>query len=82
MDNLFSTHPSTQNRVRELQRLAGEAGSRGGPAAAPVNSSGGSRGPWGGTQRGPWGEYAQGDSEGDPGTDRALRITKGPIQFC
>ncbi|MBN9594740.1 MAG: zinc metalloprotease HtpX [Afipia sp.] len=55
MDNLFSTHPSTQNRVRELQRLAGEAGSRGGPAAAPVNSSGGSRGPWGGTQRGPWG---------------------------
>ncbi|MBR2119795.1 MAG: zinc metalloprotease HtpX, partial [Afipia sp.] len=26
MDNLFSTHPSTENRVRELQRLAGELG--------------------------------------------------------
>lgn len=29
MDNLFSTHPSTENRVRELQRLAGELGRAG-----------------------------------------------------
>jgi heat shock protein HtpX len=55
MDNLFSTHPSTQNRVHALQRLAGELGSRGGPAAAPANTAGGLRGPWGGKQRGPWG---------------------------
>ena len=55
MDNLFSTHPSTQNRVNELQRLAGEMGSRGGPAMFPAHSSASPRGPWGGKQRGPWG---------------------------
>jgi heat shock protein HtpX len=55
MDNLFSTHPSTQNRVNELQRLAGEMGSRGGPAMSPAHSSASPRGPWGGKQRGPWG---------------------------
>ncbi len=47
MDNLFSTHPSTENRVRELQRLAGELGPRGNFAAAPANASGRPRGPWG-----------------------------------
>lgn len=48
MDNLFSTHPSTENRVRELQRLAGELGPRGNFATAPANASGGRpRGPWG-----------------------------------
>lgn len=54
MDNLFSTHPSTENRVRELQRLAGEIGGRGDVAAAPVRPVRGARGPWNG-QRGPWG---------------------------
>lgn len=39
MDNLFSTHPSTENRVRELQRLAGELGPRGRFATAPTASS-------------------------------------------
>jgi len=47
MDNLFSTHPSTENRVRELQRLAGELGPRGNFAAALANASGRPRGPWG-----------------------------------
>ena len=47
MDNLFSTHPSTENRVRELQRLAGELGPRGNFATAPANASGRPRGPWG-----------------------------------
>ena len=28
MDNLFSTHPSTENRIAELQRLAAELGIR------------------------------------------------------
>lgn len=53
MDNLFSTHPSTENRVRELQRLAGEFGSRGGFASAPA-APGPSNSPWG-RARGPWG---------------------------
>jgi heat shock protein HtpX len=26
MDGLFSTHPSTENRVRRLREIAGEAG--------------------------------------------------------
>ena len=54
MDNLFSTHPSTENRVHELQRLAGELGPRGGLATAPATASSNSREPWG-RQRGPWG---------------------------
>ena len=32
MDNLFSTHPSTENRIAALQRLAAELGSQGGAA--------------------------------------------------
>jgi heat shock protein HtpX len=49
MDNLFSTHPNTENRIAELQRIAGEIGSPG-PAMAA--------GPWGNTPdrpTGPWG---------------------------
>jgi heat shock protein HtpX len=47
MDNLFSTHPSTENRVRELQRLAGELQPRGGFATARANVNSRPRGPWG-----------------------------------
>jgi heat shock protein HtpX len=54
MDNLFSTHPNTENRIAELEKLAREMG---------VSSSGGyareAPGPWGGVAedrpRGPWG---------------------------
>ena len=57
MDNLFATHPSTENRVAALQQLAAELGSQG--AAAPVSNRRTSppRGPWGGgaARRGPWG---------------------------
>lgn len=52
MDNLFSTHPATQNRIAALQRLAGQIGSSGAAAThAPA------RGPWNGASRprGPWG---------------------------
>ena len=57
MDNLFSTHPNTENRIAALQALAGS-----GAGAAPVRGQGGFLGgapssPWGGggPRRGPWG---------------------------
>ncbi len=48
MDNLFATHPSTDNRIAALQRLAAEIG-----GASPATA----RGPWNGGARrsGPWG---------------------------
>jgi heat shock protein HtpX len=52
MDNLFSTHPATENRIAALQRLASEMNPGGYRAPAPT-----SHGPWGGGRRasGPWG---------------------------
>ena len=41
-DNLFSTHPSTANRVEALRRMAGEMGISGAPTPAARSS-----GPWG-----------------------------------
>ena len=64
MDNLFSTHPNTDNRIAELEALAQEmrvTDYRSGPASsapADVTSTGG---PWtgsrpsSGSSRGPWG---------------------------
>ena len=56
MDNLFSTHPATENRIAalvELARQMGRLGGRGGRAAAPSATP---RGPWGGSAAGgPWG---------------------------
>jgi heat shock protein HtpX len=54
MDNLFSTHPATENRIAALQTLAREMGARsfapaGGFLNQPPSSPGGS------TRRGPWG---------------------------
>ena len=56
MDNLFSTHPATENRIAALQQLAGEMGAggyrRSGSSAPRYAPSG----PWsGGARRGPWG---------------------------
>jgi heat shock protein HtpX len=56
VDSLFSTHPSTENRVAELQRLAAELGA----APATGAESAARRGPWTAarnraTPRGPWG---------------------------
>jgi heat shock protein HtpX len=49
VDNLFSTHPKTENRIAELNKLASNMG----------RQSSGARGPWGPQQqqrqRGPWG---------------------------
>jgi heat shock protein HtpX len=51
MDNLFATHPSTENRIAALQKLAGQSGEGLARRAAPD-----SRGPWNsGPRRGPWG---------------------------
>jgi len=57
VDNLFTTHPSTENRIAALQRLAAELGALGTGPSAGARSSYPSRGPWGRAfrSRGPWG---------------------------
>ncbi len=54
MDNLFSTHPATENRIAALQELAQQMG-RGGFGRGPQVATGGPmpRGPWGPRKRGP-----------------------------
>jgi heat shock protein HtpX len=56
MDNLFATHPATENRIAALQQIAAAMGA-GRPARASVPTTGGR---WGGgavcgPSRGPWG---------------------------
>ena len=63
VDNLFATHPSTQNRIAALQQLAAELGAQASPSVGanenyPPRSPWGqssSRGPSPGPSRGPWG---------------------------
>ncbi|MCC6778511.1 MAG: zinc metalloprotease HtpX [Hyphomicrobiales bacterium] len=61
IDNLFATHPSTENRIAALQRLAAEMGLSGYRArtAAPTYPTTDAGGPWGSAGgsggRGPWG---------------------------
>ncbi len=43
MDNLFSTHPATENRIAALQAMAQEGFA---PAEAPENEAPGGSGPW------------------------------------
>ncbi|PWB63657.1 MAG: protease HtpX, partial [Bradyrhizobiaceae bacterium] len=56
MDNLFSTHPATENRIAALRAFANEIGGSG-YRASPTPRAGAPRGPWGGASRprGPWG---------------------------
>ena len=53
MDNLFATHPSTENRIAALRSLGQELGAR---RAQPAGTTP-RRGPWGGSSasQGPWG---------------------------
>ncbi len=61
MDSLFSTHPNTENRIAELEKLAAELGpgaSRVHPTLRSDPGSPGASGPWGSAPdrpRGPWG---------------------------
>ena len=60
MDNLFSTHPNTDNRVAELEKLAAELGATGRRTMSARSGGGSAAGPWGGggsagSSRGPWG---------------------------
>jgi heat shock protein HtpX len=57
VDNLFTTHPSTENRVAALQQLAAQMGASGGAPPADPSGNYPRRGPWGRTttSRGPWG---------------------------
>jgi heat shock protein HtpX len=57
MDNLFSTHPSTENRIAALRRLAREMGQAGFSGRAPASTAvPRAAGPWGRTsRRSPWG---------------------------
>ena len=51
MDNLFSTHPSTENRIAALEQLSAQLG--GAPFGRPAEPARSAGGPWG--RRGPWG---------------------------
>jgi heat shock protein HtpX len=48
MDNLFSTHPSTENRIAALETIARELGAaRTQPTSVPNSGAARFRGPWG-----------------------------------
>ena len=57
VDNLFTTHPSTENRIAALQQLAVAMGAQGGTMPASARGNTPSRSPWGRptSSRGPWG---------------------------
>ncbi|MCI4664180.1 MAG: zinc metalloprotease HtpX [Neomegalonema sp.] len=59
MDNLFSTHPNTENRIAALREMAGGGFDGGMRSASPAQPSVRRSGPWGGgtrrRSRGPWG---------------------------
>jgi heat shock protein HtpX len=58
MDNLFSTHPATENRIAALEQLAAQMGRGGFTRQAQPRQTAPAHGPWGNTgepRRGPWG---------------------------
>jgi heat shock protein HtpX len=55
MDNLFSTHPATENRIAALEQLAAQMGRGGYARQAQPRQAVPSHGPWGGSRHGPWG---------------------------
>jgi heat shock protein HtpX len=57
VDSLFATHPSTQNRIAALQRLAAELGASGATSSVDAEPHDSAGGPWNRprSSRGPWG---------------------------
>ena len=57
MDNLFTTHPATENRIAALQQLAAEMGASGGAPSVTARGNYPRRSPWGrpSASRGPCG---------------------------
>src|SRR3954452_20900418 len=57
MDNLFTTHPATENRIAALQQFAAEMGAQGGMPSVNARGNYPRRSPWGRptASRGPWG---------------------------
>src|SRR4029079_13895640 len=47
MDNLFTTHPSTENRIAALQQLAAQMGAQGGLPSVNARGTYPRRSPWG-----------------------------------
>jgi heat shock protein HtpX len=56
VDNLFASHPSTENRIAALRQIAAELGAGGAPSPSLAGAHYPSGGPWGRSgARGPWG---------------------------
>jgi heat shock protein HtpX len=55
VDSLFSTHPSTANRIARLRALAGETGRSPIPASSPRAQAPEDEAPGNEAGRGPWG---------------------------
>jgi heat shock protein HtpX len=64
MDNLFSTHPNTANRIAALQELARQMGQADRPGSGATMQAPPAGSPGGYGQRGPWGP---GPQDGRPG---------------
>src|SRR5690606_4244639 len=69
MDNLFSTHPNTENRIAALAAMEQEFA--GGSDAAPAPSAGSPTASPDAPPAGPWGGATAPPSEPDPAPDRA-----------
>jgi heat shock protein HtpX len=86
MDNLFSTHPATENRVAALQELAQQMGQSTGPAGYQQSAPQAPRGPaqhpggvWGGNaSRGDEGPPSSGPRPGGPWGNRGGDNRAGP----
>jgi heat shock protein HtpX len=73
MDNLFSTHPNTENRIAALQAMANQPGHREAPTPAPRNEAPAAPEPKAAPERtsppetGPWGRNPTGPKSGPKG---------------
>lgn len=59
LDNLFSTHPNTENRIAQLEALERELAAAGAPLNVPLGGSVGGRISGGAGQASPWGAQAE-----------------------